>query len=340
MCVATTEAETAYGTCEGEVLPSTADGGCISDAGARHDSSAGDAQAGGAAVLFGGVTGTGMLTDTWTFDGTAWAQDSVAGPSGAAGRGNAVMAPLDGLAVLFGGYNYGSSGSGAFYSDTWTWNGAAWTQLSVTGPSARCDAVMAPFDGKIVLFGGFYAEGSTFTNLGDTWTWDGTTWAQVSDTGPSGRDQAVMAALGSNLVLFGGVGATNIALGDTWIWDGTAWTQLSVTGPSPRTYSVMQPLGGKLVLFGGLAQGDGGHNYPLSDTWTWDGTAWAQVSVAGPSARSVSVMTPLDGKLLLFGGEDVDGNPLSDTWTWDGTAWAQISVTGPPGRYWSEMTTP
>ncbi len=346
-CVTSREAQVVYGACEGEVVPSATNGGCISEAGAPHDSSVlpdarsgRDAQVGGEAVLFAGVDNAGMLADTWTFNGAAWTQVNVTGPSGAAGRGNAVMAPLDGLLVLFGGFNYGSSGTGAYYSDTWAWNGTAWTQVNVAGPPGRCDSMMAPLGGKLVLFGGFSANGSSFTNYGDTWTFDGSAWTQLNVTGPSGRDQAVMAPLGGKLVLFGGVGGANTDLGDTWTFDGTTWNELSVTGPSARTYSVMQPLDGKLVMFGGLVQGTGGHNSPLSDTWTWDGSAWTQLNVTGPSARSVAVMTPLDGKLVLFGGEDVNGTALSDTWTWDGNAWAQVNVSGPPGRYWSVMATP
>ena len=88
----------------------------------------------------------------------------------------------------------------------------------------------------------------------------------------------------------------------------------------------MAPLNGKVALFGGASITD-----DLSDTWTWDGTTWTQLSVTGPSARTSPVMAPLKGKLVLFGG--LSSNALSDTWSWDGTTWAQLSVTGPSARY-------
>ena len=43
-----------------------------------------------------------------------------------------------------------------------------------------------------------------------------------------------------------------------------------------------------------------------------------------PSARGGSAMAydAARGRVVLFGGADVDGTPLGDTWTWDGTTWA------------------
>ena len=151
-----------------------------------------------------------------------------------------------------------------------------------------------------------------------------------------------MAPLGDKLVLFGG-GTGSAYLADTWTWDGTAWTQLSVTGPSARAYSAMAPLGDKLVLFGGACYG-GGCVDPsgwaeFSDTWTWDGTAWTELSVTGPSGRGQAVMAPLGDKLVLYGGTNSTG-VLSDTWMWDGTAWTQLNVSGPPARTWTVMATP
>jgi hypothetical protein len=96
----------------------------------------------------------------------------------------------------------------------------------------------------------------------------------------------------------------------------------------------MAPLDGKLVLFGG---NDG--NDVLSDTWTWDGTAWTQVMVAGPSARLWPMMALFGTELVLSGGER-GGFPDSETWTWDGSSWMQLHVTGPPARYSAVMTTP
>ncbi len=49
----------------------------------------------------------------------------------------------------------------------------------------------------------------------------------------------------------------------------------------------MAPVHDQLVLFGGL---NDGNSNTLGDTWTFDGTTWTQLSVAGPSGRSDAVM--------------------------------------------------
>jgi hypothetical protein len=67
--------------------------------------------------------------------------------------------------------NAGPTVSG--FTDTWTWNGQAWTDRS-TGvhPDARQGGAFV-FDearGVAVLFGGQALDGQM---LDDTWTWDG-----------------------------------------------------------------------------------------------------------------------------------------------------------------------
>jgi len=51
------------------------------------------------------------------------------------------MATLNGTVVLFGGCP--TIDCSAPLSDTWTWNGTGWTQIGVTGPSARDGHAMA-----------------------------------------------------------------------------------------------------------------------------------------------------------------------------------------------------
>jgi hypothetical protein len=93
---------------------------------------------------------------------------------------------------------------------------------------------MAPFAGKLVLFGGS-GPGQVYD---ETWEWDGMAWIQRKAVGPAGRTGAEMAALGGKLVLFGGNalrGTTFTYFPDTWQWDGIMWSQFNVSGPPART---------------------------------------------------------------------------------------------------------
>jgi N-acetylneuraminic acid mutarotase len=142
-------------------------------------------------VLFGGSGITGLLADTWTWNGTVWSELEVAGPSP---REDAVMAPLGDELVLFGGWLV-SDTAGQAAGDTWVFDGASFTQLDVAGPPARADAVMVPFDGRLVLFGGqaVAAGAPSGTIFADTWTFDGTAWTKLDVSGPPARLRAMMA---------------------------------------------------------------------------------------------------------------------------------------------------
>lgn len=78
-----------------------------------------------------------------------------------------------------------------------------------------------------------------------------------------------------------------------------------------------------IVLFGGTSF--------VGDTWEWDGSAWTQHNVPGPSTPRLScAMATLGAKALLFGGNNP--NELGDTWEWDGSGWTRRNVSGPSAR--------
>ncbi len=97
-------------------------------------------------VLFGGADALdgGTLGDTWIWDGAQWRQSLASGPPP---RSGAAMAPYGSTALLFGGVAPVGDGdeqsAAAFLGDTWSWDGASWTQVADGGPSPRADATMA-----------------------------------------------------------------------------------------------------------------------------------------------------------------------------------------------------
>ena len=236
------------------------------------------------------------------------------------------------VVVLFGG-----DPGGPPFADTWSWDGALWTQVADTGPSARHGLAMA-FDSarkNIVLFGG--ASGSNL--FADTWTWDGTEWTQVADTGPAARSGHALAYDNARqrVVLFGGRTAAN-PLGDTWEWDGTEWTQVQDVGPAARLAHAMafDSTASRVVLFGGAGANGAG----LNDTWLWNGTAWTQAADTGPDPRAASAMVAAT-TIVLFGGvNSIDPSFPSanriiygDSWRWDGKAWTEVQDIGPAPRW-------
>lgn len=216
---------------------------------------------------------------------------------------------------------------------------AQWTALAPnTVPPARYYGGMA-YDallGQTVLFGG---GTSGFPQLNDTWTFDGVDWTQATPSNaPSARGGFRMVHdLGrGRIVLFGGRGGPGInppRLADTWEWDGTTWTQVvTANAPSPRDWYAMayDLQRARTVLYGGIDS-----NFPIdsNQTWEFDGVNWQQRTPAnnpGPLENAAMCFFPPLGKVVLFGGINVQIGGTSTLWGFDGTNWAQVPALGTP----------
>ena len=80
-------------------------------------------------------------------------------------------------------------------------------------------------------------------------------------------------------------------------------------------------------------------------TFLWDAASatWVrQANSANPPAREMTGLAfdRVSGKVVLFGGQAVDGSALGDTWTWDGSNWTQENPVLPVSpRYGAGMST-
>jgi hypothetical protein len=213
-----------------------------------------------------------------------------------------------------------------------------WVQLTPTvSPTPRSGMAMEydMVSGKIVLFGGFGAEGFY---LDDTWTFDGVTWTKLAPpVSPPARTAGGMTydlAI-QKLVLFGGFTKSAGYLGDTWLFNGatSSWEETSpsrspppVTGPNMFT----DPQNGRADVYGGF----NGNLFQL-DTWQFTGTTWRQLHPPNsPTARAaaIAVFDHVTKNVVLFGGI-ADVNPYN-TWVWDGISWTeQLPAQQPPLLY-------
>lgn len=154
-------------------------------------------------VLFGGfqyVYSSYFLGDTWEWNGTAWLQRT--GPAPLPRHGHAMAYDARrGVTVLYGGVGAGQP-FGTWFTDTWEWNGTAWTQrLPANNPGLRAEFGMA-FDTareRVVVFG------DTANQV--TFEWDGTDWSPraVPAAPPArGRSSLVFDTRREHALLFGG----------------------------------------------------------------------------------------------------------------------------------------
>jgi hypothetical protein len=310
-----------------------------------------------AVVLFGGDPGSpatfSPTNDTWTWDGQTWTQRHPATTPGSLSDPAMVYDAARGQLVLVGTcYDFNPECEGSTFQrplQTWTWDGSDWTRHQTTSdPSGRHAPALAYDEARqqVVLFGGCCnaPSGRPLTpGFGDTETWDGTTWTlhqpaqQPLDStwlamgyDPTSQRILLFGALDHNDDLFSLVHTYGVP-SETWTWDGVDWThEQPSTSPPPRQNAAMalDPQTHRLVLFGGCPRTGGGsptncQSQPLGDTWTWDGSSWAQLQppMSPPPRGGAHMAADLDrGNDVLFGGSTTvpGGGPTTtnDTWTY------------------------
>lgn len=212
-------------------------------------------------------------------------------------------------------------------NETWTWNGASWTQRRPkTSPPARQLHVMAYDAGRkrVVLWGGItpLAKG-----LNDTWEWDGTNWSQIRTINtPKAPPSATMVydAARRRVVLHTGL------LNETWTFDGRAWTRVQTNAPtSVKSVRAMayDAARQRVVLYGGV---DIFNNFWSNDTWEFDGQAWRLMR--SKSSPPVDTLTPImtydiRRRRVVLVIAPSRGQRVAGTWEWNGTDWKQTQPT-------------
>jgi N-acetylneuraminic acid mutarotase len=272
-------------TFDGKTWSMVTSGGPSPRSGARGVSFA------GALVLFGGSDSNGnFFNDLWGFtQKTSWTQLWDGTGTAPSARASPGVANLGKNIIVFGGY---AGNSDVDVSDTWQWNGTAWTQLHPTSaPPKRSSMMMATLGDTVVVFGGI--NDLQVTDYADTWVFDGTNWTRANPThAPPARSYpsfATAATGAPSILLFGGLDDSTLEVfGDMWSFDGTDWTQLQPSElPVERADAVMAPVTDGVLLFGG-SNYDGSSDF--ADTWLWSGSTWSEVATSGPPPRSDAVM--------------------------------------------------
>ena len=295
-------------------------------------------------ILFGGQDHTSAtLDDTWSWNGTTWAQFTSTHTPGA--RAFHAMAQwARGKVLLFGGFSP-SGGREAIHG-----YGMEQTDCKspANQPSARINHSMTydsferatpagPGTGVVVLFGG--ANNSAVLQ-NDTWLWNGNNWIVQSPAHvPTARQYPVLTydITNDTVLLFGGNGTSTQFFSDTWTWGGGDWKQITNSSNTPP---------------GRYGQCDGLRPNPWKDSallvgtrptewWTTTGCGTGltgyKTEYADSSAQVRSSLLLRHGyrQCLMFGGQGAISGvaTFNSTWQWnnlDRSEAALLPVTSPP----------
>ncbi len=264
-----------------------------------------------------------------------WTLMSTTGPAPRYGYGMA-FDPVRGNTVLFGGTTVNSESGRR--SDTWTWDGVAWTSRPVTGPSARLESPLV-FDeqrGVAILTGGYLGSNQRGR---DTWEWNGSAWSLRTSTAPRRSNHVLLYRPVENLTyLFTGYDESSGRGGvdDVWVWNGSTWTQRPSMPCQPRLDAAAWIRGdGAIELFGGYFT----ILVPLGDQWELNtGGVWTRRNASAPAPRwhAFDTVDRITDTPLLYGGTPRhDGvTYVADDSLWARTpeGWRKTSARGPGPR--------
>jgi len=212
-------------------------------------------------------------------------------------------------------------------------------------PASGVAAAYDPLTNETVEFGGCLAVGPCPDN--QTWVLRDGLWSNETqhDDAPPVRDYAGMDydANLHEILLFGGSGKS-APLNDTWMFSNGTWTNVSwyssaapPAGEAPMMAFDPAPEENGSVLFGGCVPATLLGIDCQNETWVWQGDAgWVELTPSfEPPARGYGQMAydPVDGAVVLFGGEYGFLGLLGDTWEFYSDQWWNVSTSVGPGAY-------
>jgi Galactose oxidase, central domain len=314
--------------------------------GPRTDASSAYDPANGTIVMFGGADRSGVLDETWTWDGATWRRLHPTHSPPARELSLMAFEPSSRHVLLFGGLTCPAPwpndfigcdyvASATHLSDTWSWDGKDWSPV----PTAHSPDV--PYFGpQMVGAGTDTANGRlmllTFVKVVTgheglaTWAFENGDWRQLHpkhspldlEFGGPAFDSAsgrflVQQSSGPHVDCgTAGPCAQRPLYNMTWAWDGSDWQDLGPQVGTPHDYGDLVSGGssGLLLVESGAMQ-------------LWSGKKWGgQKALAWSDNLRTGWIAAFDqasNQLVLFGGRSWGTNHLyGDTLAWSGSAWA------------------
>ena len=296
----------------------------------------------GYVLAYGWVSGSGVSTDTWTFDNGSWHNitSQVTGHPALADFPLMAYDPSQQDVVIYEPLN----------NTTWTYHAKVWTNVTgSSGPHPPStynypQLVTDTADNELVFAGGTLTYGPGPWNP-YTWVYQNGTWSNASASAGSPFRRIALPALSddpadSGVLAFGiqswnGTPTSGPYYPTTWIYSGGVWTNHSISPASqpPMAYlttAAYVPSIASVVMAFNVVVNVTGSASLSNQTWEYHAGHWADVTnlvggVPDLGYLSTTVYDPNGSFLLGFGGERTKGPALYPA-TWAFTAPPVVSA--------------
>jgi hypothetical protein len=268
-------------------------------------------QAGNFMIVWGGTTGTNIVTNTGAiFDPLANAWQIATSTAGAPVARSLHSAVWTGSKMIVWG---GKTPSGTYLptGGLYQFSNNTWGPTNTFhGPAGRSGHSAVWTGSKMIIWGGETAPG-TVTNTGAVYDPAADTWSALTLTGaPSAREGQTAIWTGTEILIWGGRDALGGALGDgARLKADLTWSPLSAMGaPSPRSDHVAGWDGTQMLIWGGMGSSgtplnDGARFNPASGVWS---PMTLQNAPPADSGARAAMWSPL-GQMLVWGVSDAGG---------------------------------
>jgi N-acetylneuraminic acid mutarotase len=252
-------------------------------------------------IVWGGYNGIGSATcfnDGGRYNPMANSWTALPTTGAPAGRQQHTAVWTGSEMIVWGGYYWNGSGS-TYLNDGGRYNPitSSWTDLSTSGgPTARVDHTAVWTGSEMIIWGGYYWNGSDSTYLSDGGRYNpaNDSWTGLSTSGsPTARSYHTAVWTGNEMILWGGSywnGSSYTYLNDGGRYSpaGNNWAAMPSAGaPAGRQTFTAVWTGSEMIVFGGY--GDSGY---MSDPWSYYPYAPA-VRITQTKSASADVAWPV-----------------------------------------------
>lgn len=286
----------------------------------------------GYTILAGGVgagSGNARLTDTWTWDGTAWTQHAAAVP---ASLGSPIRLQFDPLTGAVMCVTRSDASTLAIHS----WDGVAWNpsgSVPVCVSAAQVGLAFDPIRNSMLLYGMSSYGGCPFLH-----TWDGAAWtSRPCPSVPAWNNSYPIVDRNAQLTWDPAAGRLALTTGDDYSntfgarvyeWTGANWLQrFPAIRPIAFGATATDAVAGCVVMLDGDTVGPS--SQAPGHTWTLRNGTFQQLNLPWEPMRRVKTAMAYDsarGVTVLFGGSP-DGYQYHFADTWELTLGAPASYT-------------